>query len=166
MDYVTCLLEVSAAKRRLARLFETEVPGRASRQPTECCDRNRSMRIDGQYIRKLFLKEIRADRCVRDGTTAVRAMKKPPRGMRDLSMSSFVLALVSVGVVLAGFSDRPVFWLLVGPAPIGLLHTLSIFLRQRLNNREDNSSSRFGIDESPAGSRADLPRCVPEVPAE
>jgi len=166
MDYVTYLLEVSAAKRRWARLFELEVPGRASRRPAEFCDRHRSIRSDGGHICKRFLKQTRADRRVRDGTTVVRAMARPPCGMRDLSMSSFVLAMVSVGVVLAGLSDRPVFWLLIGPAPVGLLHTLSTFLRQRLNNREDSSSLSLGIDESPARSPADLPRCVPEAPAE
>lgn len=166
MDYVTYLLEVSAAKRRLARLLESEVPGRASRRPTEFCDRHRSIRSDGGHICKRFLKQNGADSRVRDGTTVVRATARPPCGMRDLSTSSFLLALVLVGVVLAGLSDRPVFWLLIGPAPVGLLHTLSIFWRQRLNNRQDSSSLGMGIDESPARSREDLPRCVPEAPAE
>ena len=140
MDYVTCLLEVSAAKRRIARLFESEAPGRANRQPAECCDRNHSVRIDGEHICKRFLTQARADRHGRDGITAVRAMTKPRRGMRDLSTSSLVLALVLVGVVLAGFSDRPVFWLLIGPVPLGILHTLRTFVRQRLNKPEGTAS--------------------------
>jgi hypothetical protein len=77
--------------------------------------------------------------------------------LRDLSMSSFVLAVVLVGVVLADFSDRPVFWLLIGPAPLGLLHTLRTFLRQRLNNREDTSSLSLGTHASPGRSCGDLP---------
>ena len=34
---------------------------------------------------------------------------------RDLTVSSFMLALVLVGVVVAAHTDHPVFWLLVGP---------------------------------------------------
>jgi hypothetical protein len=32
---------------------------------------------------------------------------------RDLTVSGFVLALVSVGVLLSAYTDQPIFWLLV-----------------------------------------------------
>jgi len=36
---------------------------------------------------------------------------------RDLTVSSFMLALVLVGVVVAAHTNHPVFWLLIGPTP-------------------------------------------------
>ena len=51
---------------------------------------------------------------------------------RDLTVSSFMLALVLVGVVVAAHTDRPVFWLLIGPTPFALLHTTRTFLRRRV----------------------------------
>jgi hypothetical protein len=37
---------------------------------------------------------------------------------RDLTVSGFVFALVSVGVILAAYTEGPLFWLLIGPAPV------------------------------------------------
>src|SRR5580704_9733139 len=54
---------------------------------------------------------------------------------RDLTVSSFMLALVLVGVVAAQ-TDHPVFWLLIGPTPFAVLHTTRTFLRQRVIRRE------------------------------
>jgi hypothetical protein len=51
---------------------------------------------------------------------------------RDLTVSSFMLALVLVGVVVAAHTDHPVFWLLIGPTPFAVLHTTRTFLRQRV----------------------------------
>jgi hypothetical protein len=55
---------------------------------------------------------------------------------RDLTVSGFVLALVSVGVLLSAYTDQPTFWLLVGPVPLGVLHTIRTLLRLRVNRRE------------------------------
>src|SRR5580704_15001921 len=55
---------------------------------------------------------------------------------RDLTVSSFMLALVLVGVVVAAQTDHPVFWLLIGPTPFAVLHTTRTFLRQRVIRRE------------------------------
>ena len=52
---------------------------------------------------------------------------------RDLTVSSFMLALVLVGVVVAAHTDHPVFWLLVGPTPP---EYHKAFLRQRAIRRE------------------------------
>ena len=55
---------------------------------------------------------------------------------QDLTVSSFVLALVSVGVLLAAYTDQPVLWLLIGSAPLGVLHIIRTFLRLRVNRPE------------------------------
>jgi hypothetical protein len=56
---------------------------------------------------------------------------------RDLSVSSFVLALMSVGVLLAAYTDQPGSWLLIGSVPLGVLHTIGTFLRLRVNRRKE-----------------------------
>jgi hypothetical protein len=49
---------------------------------------------------------------------------------RDMSAFSFVLMLVLLGLFVAAHTDRPVFWLLVGPAPLAVGFTLTTFLRR------------------------------------
>ena len=53
----------------------------------------------------------------------------------DISMFGFTLALVLLGTILSAYTDRPVFWLLVGPAPIAIGFTLTAFLRQGFGRR-------------------------------
>jgi len=47
-----------------------------------------------------------------------------------------MLALVVVGVIVAAHTDRPVFWLLIGPTPVAVLHTTRKFLLKRAVRRE------------------------------
>jgi hypothetical protein len=58
---------------------------------------------------------------------------------RDLTVSGFVFALVLVGVNLAADTEQPVFWLLIGPAPVAVLHTMRTFLRQVLRPASQRS---------------------------
>ena len=60
---------------------------------------------------------------------------------RDLTVSGFVFALVLVGVILAANTEQPVFWLLIGPAPVAVLHTLRTFLRQALRQASQRSGA-------------------------
>jgi hypothetical protein len=62
--------------------------------------------------------------------------RQPSQMKRDLTVSGFVLALVSVGVLLSAYTDQPIFWLLVGPVPLGVLHTIRKLLPLRVNRRE------------------------------
>jgi hypothetical protein len=68
---------------------------------------------------------------------------------RDLTVSGFVFALVLVGVILAANTEQPVFWLLIGPAPVAVLHTTRTFLRQVLKP----ASQRSGAVETDHHSR-------------
>src|ERR1700693_2052711 len=54
---------------------------------------------------------------------------------RDMTVSSFMLALALVGVVVAAHTNQPAFWLLIGPTPFAFLHTTRTFLRQRVIRR-------------------------------
>lgn len=48
----------------------------------------------------------------------------------DVSTHSVILTLVLLGTIAAAHTDHPVFWLLVGPAPLGVGFTVITFLRQ------------------------------------
>jgi hypothetical protein len=47
-----------------------------------------------------------------------------------MSSFSFVLMLLLLGLFMAAHSDRPVFWLLVGPGPLAIGFTLTTFIRR------------------------------------
>ena len=49
----------------------------------------------------------------------------------DISGYGFALTLVLSGTILSAYSDRPVFWLLVGPGPLVMGLTLIAFLRYK-----------------------------------
>jgi hypothetical protein len=149
INYVSFLLEASEAKRRVAQLFESKAPGRADNQSTAIvdCDLNHAIGKGAKQNNKAFREQIRAQRLVRDRTTTVLAIRQPSQVRRDLTTSSFMLALVLVGVLLAASTDRPVCWLLIGPTPLAVLHTLRRSLRQRLKQPEDHSRFTDGIDD-------------------
>jgi hypothetical protein len=49
---------------------------------------------------------------------------------KDMSAFSIVLMLLLLGIFAAAYTDRPVFWLLIGPAPLAVGYTLITFFRQ------------------------------------
>ena len=55
---------------------------------------------------------------------------KGPWTIGDICVFGFTLSLVLLGTILSAYTDRPVFWLLVGPGPIAIGFTLITFLRQ------------------------------------
>jgi Flp pilus assembly protein TadB len=130
-NHVSFLLEAEAAKRRLAQLFQSEQLGRANHRSTAIVarDSSRAARTDTKQNSKMS-QENRRER-----TRTALPTRQPCRMKRDLTVSSFVLALVLVGVLLAAYTDQPVFWLLIGSAPLGVLHTMRTFLRLRVNRR-------------------------------
>jgi hypothetical protein len=130
-NHVSFLLEAEAAKQRLAQLFKSEQLGRPNHRSTPIVthESSRAARTDTKTNSKISQENCRAQgQRYRRGSYC--QMK------RDLSVSSFVLALVSVGVLLAAYTDQPVFWLLIGSVPLGVLHTLGTFLRLRVNRRK------------------------------
>jgi hypothetical protein len=56
-----------------------------------------------------------------------------------MTASSFVLTLLLIATLAASSADHPVFWLLLGPAPLAAGVGLLGFLRSRLSrfSRED-----------------------------
>ena len=137
-DYVSYLLESDAAKRRLAEQFEAEPLRSVARRSTAIVahDQSRAARTTIEKNNNTFQENRRERTPVRSRTRSAIPTIGSSDTKRDLTVSSFMLALVLVGVVVAAHTDDPVFWLLVGPTPIAVLHTTRTFLRQRVIRRE------------------------------
>jgi hypothetical protein len=137
-DYVSYLLESDAAKRRLAEQFEAEPLRSVARRSTAIVahDQSRTARTAIEKNNNTFQEYRRARTPVRSRTRTAIPTKESGQPKRDLTVSSLMLALVLVGVILAAHTDRPVFWLLIGPVPFVVLHTTRTFLRQRVIQRE------------------------------
>ena len=136
-NHVSFLLEAEAAKRRLAQLFQSEQLGRANHRSTAIVtrDSSRAARTDTKQNSKMSQEKHREHGLTRECTRTAIPRSRPRQMQRDLTVSSFVLALESVGVLLAAYTDQPVLWLLIGSAPLGVLHTMRAFLRLRVNRR-------------------------------
>jgi hypothetical protein len=137
-NHISLLLEAEAANRRLAQLFQSEKLDRATHQSTLIVTRDSSgaARRDSKQNSKISRENRRERTPVRSRTRTANPTIGSGDTKRDLTVSSFMLALVLVGVVVAAHTDHPVFWLLVGPTPFAVLHTSRTFLRQRVIRRE------------------------------
>ena len=140
-NYVSFLLESDAAKRRLAEQseqFEAEPLRSVARRSTAIVvhDQSRAARTTIEKNNNTFQEYRCARTPVRSRTRTAIPTKESGQPKRDLTVSSFILALVLVGVILAAHTDRPVFWLLIGPVPFAVLHTTRTFLRQRVIRRK------------------------------
>jgi hypothetical protein len=122
-DFVSFLLESDTAKRRLARLFGSGTPGCAARTSSE---QNNNTFPEYRCTRRPVSDRTR---------TAIRTSESGQK-KRDLTVSSFVFTLVLVGTIVAAYTDQPLFWLLIGPAPVAVFHIISTFLRQRLRRQK------------------------------
>jgi hypothetical protein len=61
--------------------------------------------------------------------------KRSSSQQRDMTASSFVLTLLLIATLAASSADHPVFWLLLGPAPLAAGVGLLAFLRPRFGQR-------------------------------
>jgi hypothetical protein len=65
-----------------------------------------------------------------------------------MSSFSFVLMLLLLGLFMAAHSDRPVFWLLVGPGPLAIAFTLVTFVRRGFLRQICSKEKRESIASS------------------
>jgi hypothetical protein len=132
-NYVSFLLETDAAKRRVSELFGSETLRRPDYRSAigSCAGTCAAEQCNNP------LPEYGSTRTpVRGRTRTETATLGADQTKGDLTVFGFMLALVLVGVVLAIHTDRPVLWLLIGPAPLVVLHTVRMFLRWRVIRRE------------------------------
>ena len=137
-DHISLLLQGYAAKRKLAELFRYEEVKQVSDPSTAIatCDGIPPIQTAIGQDRKAFRENCCKQGFVRKRTPTVLRTSQRGEMKRDLTVSGFVFTLVLVGVILAAHTDRPVFWLLIGPAPVAVLHTIMTFLGQLLRRQE------------------------------
>jgi hypothetical protein len=135
-NYISLLLEAEAANRRLAHLFQPKELDPETRQSSAMVTRDST----GATRREKNSRIPQENRHERTQVSSRTSTASPSIGSgatkRDLSVFSFTLALVLAGVVVAAHTDDPVFWLLVGPIPVAILHTTRTFLRQLVIRRK------------------------------
>jgi hypothetical protein len=122
-----CGARSSSGKSTLGDISET-----GKFQPTKdaFCDQHLPILCHPRRDTNEFFREYRRTRTpVRSRTRIAIPTIESGQTKRDLTVSSFMLALVLVGVIVAAHTDRPVFWLLIGPTPFVVLHTTRTFLR-------------------------------------
>ena len=75
-------------------------------------------------------------------TRSRRALNNPATPLKrsgltgnDMSTFSFSLTLLLLGTIAAADTNHPVFWLLVGPAPLVAGFTILMFFRKRVSRR-------------------------------
>jgi hypothetical protein len=136
---VSLLLEGYAAKRKLSQLFQSEGLGQANHLSTAIVTRDSipAVQTDIEQNSKPFREVCREHGLVCSRTPTALPARQPGQMKRDLTVSGFVFMLVLVGAILAANTERPVFWLLIGPAPVAVLHTIGTFLRQRPSQQKD-----------------------------
>jgi hypothetical protein len=138
-DHVSLFLQGYAAKRKLAELFRCEEHKQVNHPSTTIAARDGIPAIQTAIGRnsQAFRENCCKQGLVRKRTPTVLRTSHRGEMKRDLTVSGFVFTLVLVGVILAAHTDRPVFWLLIGPVPVAALYTTRTFLRQPLTRQEN-----------------------------
>jgi hypothetical protein len=126
-SYLNLMLEAESMKDRLVRLFQSipEVKENNQSLPLAVVRKERERRRRSVRSRTLSPSE----GC---GYCTVRIESRAQRGAVNVEASIWVASclLAILGVVKAAYSEQPLFWLAVWPAPVALACTIFIFFRQ------------------------------------
>jgi hypothetical protein len=133
----TFYLEAKRAKRNPVHVFtaEPDVPVADPVLLAAKCAPTRTMKKKADS--RLNLPELlrHSRELFRDATRNLVTPKRPSWSGGDMSASSVIFTLALLGTILAGRTDHPVFWLLVGPAPLGIGFTAIMVFRRRTRQK-------------------------------
>ncbi|MGA8481062.1 MAG: hypothetical protein WB696_24110 [Chthoniobacterales bacterium] len=130
-SYISLILEAEGAKERLQRLFQSapglekndQSPPHLStvwKQRPRLSVRPRTL----SPSRAVGYCTVRVSRAAQCGSVSIEA---------SIWIASYLLAIL--GLVKAAYSEQPLFWLAVWPAPIVLFSTIFIFFREGFHFR-------------------------------
>jgi hypothetical protein len=160
---ISLLLESEAATRRLAHLFQSEELDRTTLQSIAMVTRDSSGAARRGKNSEMPQEDRHERTKVCSRTRTVIRNVGSGASKRDLTVFSFMLALVLAGVVVAAQTDHPVFWLLIGPVPVAILHTTMTFVRQHVLRWKGRSCSANGLNyirnSSNRNAQPDRRRC-------
>ena len=143
-DQVFILLQGCVAKGKLVESFQSEGFGQTKQPPIPIPAEESNLAVETgiKQTKKLFRENTRKHGVVPNRTLTALQTRKRDQMQRDLTVSGFVFTLVLVGVILAAYTDVPVFWLLIGPGPVVALHTIRTVLRQLVRRQESLAEFR------------------------
>ena len=122
------LLNGQLAQRRLDEVFEITDCGRHS--PASTGNVQVTTGQSESFQRQRFA---RSSNTFPDSTRRKNSPKRSDRTNGDMTASCFVLTLLFIGTFTAAYTDRPVFWLLLGPVPLAAaLALIACFQQGRL----------------------------------
>jgi hypothetical protein len=135
--YPSLYLDAERAKRRLAQSFRSG-PDRRTDILAPPITKNAPAANDQREAAKqprLSQELTRLRGRLSDLTRNAAPPKRSDGNGNDMSAFSFSLTLLLLGTVAAANTNRPVFWLLSGPAPLAAGFTVLTFFRQRISRR-------------------------------
>jgi hypothetical protein len=151
--YTSFYLDAKRAKHRLVRSFQSR-PDRHADSLSRPITKSAAVANDQKEAAKrpsLSQELSRLRKGLNDLAKNATPPKRSARTKRDMSAFSFSLALLLLGTIAAANTNHPMFWLLIGPAPLAAGFTVLTFFRQRFSRcipfavfgkREDQRSDR------------------------
>ena len=135
--YTSFNLEAKWAKQRLVQSFQSG-PDRHADSPSPPITKTVPVGYDQKEAanRPSLSQELsRLLNGLRDLAKNATAPKRFGWTKRDMSAFSFSLTLLLLGTIAGTKTNNPVFWLLIGPAPLSAGFMVLMFFRQRFNRR-------------------------------
>jgi len=133
--YSSLIFEAQRANQELARLFQAQ-PDRCATSLSQSNIGRASAKNDpqGTANRPRISPELWPPRDILSGPRTNTRFPSGTYWMReDMGILSFTLTLVLLSTVAAAQTDRPMLWLLAGPAPLAVGFAAVAFLRRRFN---------------------------------
>ena len=135
--YAALNLDAKRAKQRLVQSFQSG-PDRHADSPSPPTAKNAPVGNDQKEAANrpsLSQQLSRLLTGLRDLARNATASKRSGWTKRDMSTFSFSLTLLLLGTIAGTKTNNPVFWLLIGPAPLAAGFTVLMFFRQRFSRR-------------------------------
>lgn len=130
-QYPKLVIDGRVARRQLAQEFESGVDSNTQRPVSP--RRNRKLATvphkNGSEGKAPYRDFVRSTASFINRTRSRKTQSDIPK--RDISGFGFLLILMLLSEIAAAQTDNPVFWLLVGPAPLALALTANRFLQYR-----------------------------------
>ena len=130
--YTSFNLDAKWAKQRLVQSFQSG-PDRHADSPSPPTAKNAPVGNDQKEAanRPSLSQELsRLLNGLRDLAKIATGPKRSGWTKRDMSTFSFSLTLLLLGTIAAANTNHPVFWLLIGPAPLAAGFTVLAFFRK------------------------------------
>ena len=122
------------AKRRLEEVFDMTDSGRQAPPMTTSVQVASDENESGKRQRPA-LDLARSRNVFPNSTRKGRRPRRSDRTNGDMTASCFTLTLLLIATITAAYTDRPAFWLLMGPVPLAAGSGLIACFQQRLGRR-------------------------------